>query len=516
MLDVLTAPEGAFFFDKAMITIDTKKKQIKDLVAVSRMKDTVGVSKQAEKLIVQSRRVVDDAVDNGKVIYGITTGFGAFKNKTISKDETGLLQKNLIHSHAVGVGKFLPTESVRGIMFLMANYLSKGVSGAQLNTINTLLEMLNKGVHPLVPEKGSVGSSGDLAPSAHVILVLIGEGEAEYKGVEMSGADAMKKAQIKPIELSSKEGLALINNTSTMTSISSHVLHDMEWLLKMADVAAALSLQALRGTDRAYDKRIHDVKPHKGQIATAANMRKLLRGSTYIDRARVQEAYSFRCIPQIHGGIREAYRYGYGVVETELNSVTDNPLIFGTDVISGGNFHGEPVAIAMDTIGIALSEIGNVSDRRIATLVDPSTSNGLPAFLVEKGGLNSGFMILQYTTAALASENKILAHPASVDSIPTSANIEDLVSMGTIAARKARDIFENVANILTIELMTACQAIDMRQKAGDKTLTLSPETKKVYNAIRKIVPYFAQDEIYYPYMRAVRTQLHALSQLALI
>lgn len=487
----------------------------KDLVAVARDREQLELSPQTKSKVLKARAAVEKAVEDGKVIYGISTGFGAFKNKVISKEETGKLQENLILSHSVGVGKFLPTEAVRGLMFLMINYLSKGYSGIRWETIDTLRQMLNKGVHPLVPEKGSVGSSGDLAPSAHMALVLIGKGEAEYKGKVISGAQAMKLAKITPVKLSSKEGLAIINNTSTMTSVSSLLLHDTEWLIKASTISLAMSLQALRGTDRAYDPRIHAIKPHKGQIDTAKELRDLLSGSTFVDKSRIQEAYSFRCSPQIHGAIREAFDYVKHVVTTEMNSVTDNPLVFtdnGMDVISGGNFHGEPVAIAMDTLGIALSEVGNVSERRTAALVDPSTNNGLPAFLVEKGGLNSGLMIIQYSAAALVSENKVLAHPASVDSIPTSANIEDLVSMGTIAARKAREIFENSANVLTIELIVACQGIDMRKKE-DKTLKLSPKTQKIYDYIRKIVPYFPVDTIYYPYMRSVRNNLEKIAAL---
>jgi len=488
----------------------------KELVAVARNFERLEVSPKTKTRVISARKVVEEAVSNGKVMYGISTGFGAFKDTVISKDQTAELQENLILSHSVGVGNNFPTEVVRGLMFLMANYLSKGYSGVRWELIETLVAMLNRKVHPLVPEKGSVGSSGDLAPSAHMALVMLGKGEAEYKGQAMTGGQALKKAGIKPLKLSSKEGLAIINNTSTMTSLSALLLHDISWLTKVTDIAASLSLQGLRGTDKAYDPRIHRLKPHKGQVDTAENMARLIKGSTFIDKNRIQEAYSFRCIPQIHGAVKEAISYVERVVTTELNSVTDNPLIFsqsGVEVLSGGNFHGEPVAIAMDTLGIAISELGNISERRVAALVDPSTNNGLPAFLVEKGGLNSGMMIIQYTAAALVSENKIFAHPASVDSIPTSANVEDLVSMGTIAARKAREIFENVANVLTIELIVACQAIDMRKKLGDKNLKLSLATQKVYDKIRKIVPYFAKDSIYYPYMRSLRENLEHISRV---
>lgn len=486
-----------------------------DVVGVARNFNKISIAPIAKKKILKARQTVEKVVQEGKVVYGISTGFGAFKNQVINKEDSGKLQENLILSHAVGVGNYLPTEVVRGLMFLMINYLSKGYSGIRLQTIETLKQMLNKNVHPLVPEKGSVGSSGDLAPSAHMALVLIGRGEAEYQGRHMSGAKAMRLAKIKPVQLSSKEGLAIINNTSTMTSIASLVLHDSKWLIKLASISAALSLQALRGTDRAYDKRIHAIKAHKGEVDTAAELRKLLSGSTLVDRSRVQDAYSFRCVPQVHGAIREAFDYANHVVTTEINSVTDNPLVLGkesVDLISGGNFHGEPVAIAMDTLGIALSELANISERRMAALVDPANNNGLPAFLVEKGGLNSGFMIIQYSAASLVSENKVLAHPASVDSIPTSANTEDLVSMGTIAARKAREIFENAANVLTMEIIVACQAIEMRKKAN-KSLKLSPKTQKIFNFARRIVPYFPSDTTYYPYMRELRKNLHKIVEV---
>jgi histidine ammonia-lyase len=399
----------------------------------------------------------------------------------------------------------------------MINYLSKGYSGIRFETIETLVQMLNKRVHPLVPEKGSVGSSGDLAPSAHIALVLIGKGEAEYKNKIMSGEKAMKLAGIKPIRLSSKEGLAIINNTCAMTSISSLLLYDTQWLIKLSSIASALSIQALRGTDMAYDPRIHQLKPHKGQIETAKELRNLLKGSTFLDRKRVQDSYSFRCVPQVHGAVREAFDYVSKVVNIETNSVTDNPLVFPSpepepQVLSGGNFHREPVAIAMDTLGIALSELGNISERRIATLIDPNLNNGLPAFLTENGGLNSGFMITQYLAASLVSENKVLAHPASVDSIPTSANVEDIVSMGTIAARKAREIFENTANILAIELIAACQAIDIR-KRKEPSLKLSKNSEKVYNFVRKTVPYFEKDKVFYPYIKLIRSKLEKIAEL---
>lgn len=493
---------------------DENATNISDLVHVARYGDKVTLSPNSKNKVLSSRKAIEKVIESGKVKYGITTGFGAFKEKVINKNQTEKLQRNLILSHSVGVGNFFPKEVVRGMMFIMVNYLSKGYSGIKLETLNALIQMLNKGVHPLVPEKGSVGSSGDLAPSAHIALVLIGEGEAEYQGKVISGSQALKKAGIKPIKLASKEGLAIINNTSAMTSIASLLLYDCDWLTQVAVISASLSLQALMGTDNAYDLRIHKLKPHEEQIRVAKFLNELLEESKFINRDRVQEAYSFRCVPQVHGAIGNMLNYAKGIVSTELNSVTDNPLIFtGTDidVISGGNFHGEAVALALDAVGMALSELGDISERRLASLLDPSTNNELPAFLIENGGINSGLMITQYTAAALVSENKVLSHPASVDSIPTSANVEDIVSMGTIAARKARDIFENVATILSIELIAACQGIDLRRKASEKKLELSPVTDKVYKLIRNKVPYFEKDDLYKKYIEVMRANLRNIA-----
>lgn len=477
----------------------------RDVIKVSRENCPVTLSPQARKLIEKSREAVLQIIANKQIAYGITTGFGAFKNTVIEQEEVKKLQENLILSHAVGVGEPFPEDIVRGIMFLVANYLSKGHSGVRPVLVETVIEMLNKEVHPIIPQKGSVGSSGDLAPSAHMALVLLGKGEAMYKGKRMKGDKAMKLAGIPIIRLEAKEGLAITNNTTAQTSLACHALSEANKLLGLADICGALSTEALRGTEKAFDARIHELKPHTGQKFVTERLRKLLKGSTMVDNDKTQDQYSLRCMPQIHGAVRDAVAYAEGVITTEINSVTDNPLIFpnetgGADVISGGNFHGEPIAIALDTLGHAISEIANISDRRIAALLDPATNNGLPAFLAEHGGVNSGMMILQYTTASLASENKILSHPASVDSIPTSANIEDLVSMGTIAARKAFEITQNVKNVLAIELLVASQAIDFRLK---QKLTLGKMTQKIYNAVREIAPYFEKDTIYYPYIKKV-------------
>jgi histidine ammonia-lyase len=453
---------------KIIITGDTLT--LEEVAAVCRNYEEVELSDYAVQKIIESRKVVDEFVENEKVVYGITTGFGKFSDVTISKEESKTLQENLIISHAVGAGKPFETEVVRGIMLLRINNLAKGYSGARLVTVQTMIEMLNKRVHPIVPEKGSLGASGDLAPLSHMVLPMIGLGQAEYMGQVMTGKEAMEKAGIPVIELTAKEGLALINGTQVMTAVGALTLYDALNIVKAADIAAALSFEAQNGVVDALDYRLHEIRPHKGQIETAKILSELLAGSKMTTRQgeiRVQDAYSLRCVPQVHGASKDAISYVKEKVETEMNSVTDNPIIFPEtkEGISGGNFHGQPMALAFDFLGIALAELANVSERRIERLVNPALS-GLPAFLVDHGGLNSGYMIVQYSAAALVSENKILAHPASVDSIPSSANQEDHVSMGTIAARKAKEIMENVRRVLATEILCACQGIDLRGNKG--------------------------------------------------
>lgn len=469
---------------------------LEDLVAVCREFKEVELSEEAKKNIIKSRQTVDEFVENEEVVYGITTGFGKFSDVTISKEETKLLQENLIVSHAVGAGEPFDTEIVRGIMLLRINSLAKGYSGVRIETIQTLVDMLNKRVHPIIPEKGSLGSSGDLAPLSHMVLPMLGLGMAEYEGKIMPGKEAMDKAGIDIIELTSKEGLALINGTQAMTSVGALTVYDALNLLKVADIAAALSFEANNGVVNALDNRIHELRPHKGQIDTAKILLQLLKDSkmtTKQGEIRVQDAYALRCVPQVHGASKDAINYIKQKVEIEINSVTDNPLVFGDtkEGISGGNFHGQPMALVFDFLGIALAEIANISERRLERLVNPALS-GLPAFLVEKGGLNSGFMIVQYSAAALVSENKVLAHPASVDSIPSSANQEDHVSMGTIAARKAREIMKNVRRVLAMEIMAACQAIDLR---GNKGLGIG--TKPAYDLVRQHVEKLEDDRPLY-------------------
>ena len=464
-----------------------------EVAAVCRKNAKVVLSDEARENILASRQVVDKLVDDDAVVYGITTGFGRFSNVTISQEECKLLQKNLIITHAVGAGDPFPRDVARGIMLLRINNISKGFSGTRLCVVETLVEMLNRGVTPIIPEKGSLGASGDLAPLSHMVLPMLGLGKAEFEGEVLDGGEAMKRAGIPTIELVAKEGLALINGTQAMTSVGSLAVYDAIEMMKVADIAAALAFEANRGVIDALDPRLHDVRPHDGQRATAANLRNLLAESGNTTRQaeiRVQDAYSLRCVPQVHGASRDAINYIKSKVEIEINSVTDNPIIFKETMqgISGGNFHGQPMALPFDFLGIALSELANISERRMERLVNPDLG-GFPAFLVKNGGLNSGFMIVQYSAAALVSENKVLAHPASVDSIPSSAGQEDHVSMGTIAARKAADILANVRRVLAMEIMCSCQAIDLAGNA-DK---LGKGTKPAYDTIRKVCAMLEDD-----------------------
>ena len=469
---------------------------LRQIVNVARQGANVTLSPLAEKNIIKSRGVVNKLVEDSKIVYGVTTGFGMFSETFIEKEFTNSLQKNLIVSHAVGAGDFFKDEVVRAAMLLRINNFAKGYSGIRPETVNTLIRMLNEGVTPLVPEKGSLGASGDLVPLAHMVLPLLGLGQARYKGKVMDGKAVMDAAGIPTQELTQKEGLALINGTQFMTAVGALAVYDAIELLKVADIAAAMSFEAQNGIVDALDPRMHAIRPHKGQIDTARIVSDLLKGSKNVTRQgekRVQDAYSLRCTPQVHGASKDAVHYVQEKVEIEINSVTDNPIVFSEtgEAISGGNFHGQPMALSFDFLGIALAEIADVAERRIERMVNSALS-GLPSFLVERGGVNSGYMIVQYTAAALVSENKVLAHPASVDSIPSSANQEDHVSMGTIAARKAREILENARRVLAIELMCACQAIDLR---GDKGMGLG--TGAAYRCVRNVVPFLTEDRPLY-------------------
>ncbi|MBM4465466.1 MAG: histidine ammonia-lyase [Chloroflexi bacterium] len=505
-------------FEGNTITLDGESLTIEDVVTVARSWAApegihVKIAAKAQEKIERARRAVEAFIERGEIIYGVTTGFGAFKDRVISPEQTEELQHNLLMSHAAGVGRPLDEATVRALMLIRANTLAKGHSGIRLETLEALLALIKRGVYPVIPAKGSLGASGDLAPLAHMSLVLIGEGEAFYRGDRMSGAEALRRAGLAPIKLGAKEGLALINGTAVMAAIGALTTWQAEGLSRVADVAGALSLEALHGMAQAFDERIHAARPHGHQMDCAAHLRRLVEGSEFLrldDPNHVQDAYSLRCIPQVHGAVRAAISHARQVIETELDSATDNPLIFFEDdgravCLSGGNFHGEPLALVMDYLAIALAELSNISERRLARLLDETSNQGtLPAFLIRQGGLNSGFMMTQYTAAALASENKVLAHPASVDTIPTSANIEDHVSMGCSAALKAREVLENTESILALELLAAAQGVDFRREMLGGAPRLGKGTAVAYELIRQRVPFLEQDTIMYPYIEAVR------------
>jgi histidine ammonia-lyase len=473
----------------------------------------VTLAPEAGVKIRRAQGAIQKFVESGEIIYGVTTGFGAFKDRLISAEDVKQLQRNIIMSHAVGVGPPLDAATTRAMMLIRINTLAKGHSGIREETLQLLIAMLNDGMHPIIPSQGSLGASGDLAPLAHMSLPLIGLGEVIYQGERMTTSDAFAKAGFSVIELEAKEGLALTNGTAMMAAIGVLITIQAENLLCVADIAGCLSLEALHGTAAAFDERIHAVRPHPRQIECAAYLRKLLEESTFTrsgDTLDVQDAYTLRCIPQVHGAIRDAVLYSRWVLNIELNAATDNPLLFFDEssgeasVLSGGNFHGEPVAIAMDYLALALTELGNISERRLTRLTDESSNQeALPAFLTEHGGLNSGFMLTQYTAAALASENKVLAHPASSDTIPTSANMEDHVSMGATAARQAAQIADNVERILSLELLAAAQGIDFRRKVLGPGAKMGKGTQVAYDNIRRHVDFLERDATMQPLIEAV-------------
>ncbi|HSL93299.1 MAG TPA: histidine ammonia-lyase [Bacillota bacterium] len=470
---------------------------LQHIVAVSRDGAEVTLAEDARLKVRASRKYVEELVRQERPVYGITTGFGKFCDTFISAHQTAELQHNLIVSHACGVGQPYSTDVVRAMMLLRVNALAKGYSGVREDVLDLLVSFLNERVHPVVPCQGSLGASGDLAPLAHMVLPMLGEGLAEVDGEVVSGAEALLRRGIPFLTLSSKEGLALINGTQAMGANLALALHDARITLKTVLVAAGLTHQALRGITAAYDERVSLVRPHPGQRAVALSLVRLLKDSvltTVPGELRVQDAYSLRCIPQVYGACLTALCHAEQVAEVEFNSATDNPLVFAEqdDVISAGNFHGEPLALVADYLSMAVAEIANMSERRIERLVNPQLS-GLPAFLTRSGGVNSGFMIAQYTAAALVSENKVLAHPASVDSIPSSANQEDHVSMGGMACRKLRDIVTNTQRVVGIELITACQAVDFQGPSG-----LSPATSPAYHLVRREVMPLGDDRVMYP------------------
>jgi histidine ammonia-lyase len=462
----------------------------------------------------RTRAVIEAIAGGGEsapAVYGVNTGFGALAEVRISADQIAQLQKNLVRSHSVGVGDPLPQDTVRAMMLLRAAVLARGHSGARPRVCELLCELLERGVHPQIPRRGSVGASGDLAPLAHLALALIGEGEVEYDGAAMPAAEALNKVGLEPLALAAKEGLTLLNGTQHMTAIGCLQIHDARSTCTLADLAGAMSLEALKGTRRAFDARVVEARPQPGALASAALLRRVLEEHSELmdshrDCGKVQDPYSLRCMPQVHGATRDVVEFVAGVLEREANSSTDNPLVFvdddaphGGELISGGNFHGQPVAIALDNAAVGLAELANISERRIEQLVNPYLSSGLPPFLAPNSGLNSGFMMAQVTAAALVSENKILAHPASVDSIPSSAGREDHVSMGATAALKLMQIHDHVRTVLAIELLCGAQAIDLRRP--DKP---GPSLQAVHACIRDVVTTMEQDRPIYKDIAAVR------------
>ena len=453
-----------------------------------------------------SRAVIDGLIESDRAVYGVNTGFGKMATVRISREEIRHLQLNLVRSHAAGVGAPLAEPETRAVLALRANALAKGYSGVRPVVAETLCAMLNRGVHPVIPSQGSVGASGDLAPLAHLAQVAIGEGEARYAGRKMPGGEAMRAAGIAPLELGAKEGLALLNGTQAMLAMLALALREAENAVDSADVATALSLDALRGSPAAFDARIAQVRPYAGHAATARNLERLNRGSEIREShrsadkdPRVQDPYSLRCAPQVHGAVRDALAQIRSTLTIELNSATDNPLVFADsgEVISGGNFHGQPLAMAADQMAVALATLGGISERRIEQMTNPQTSQ-LPAFLVREAGLNSGFMILQVAAAALASELKAQAVPYSVDSIPTSANQEDYVSMGMGAARRIGPMLANLRNILAIELLAACQGLDFLAP-----LRTGVEARSAYEIVRALSKRVDSDRTLAPDIEAV-------------
>lgn len=484
------------------IQLDGHTLTIENLYRASTEPSHISIAPSSFQAMRRSRALINEWLAKREIIYGVTTGFGEFSNVHIPPDKIEELQENLIKSHAAGAGEPLPPEVVRAMIILRVNALAKGFSGIKPETVQFIAKFFNSGIVPVIPSQGSVGSSGDLVQLAHLVLAMMGKGKSyKFKSQRSnfnseSSRISLQRAHLKPLHLSAKEGLALINGTQMMTAFAALIVYEAKQLCVLADIAAALSVEALKGTDTAFDERIHKLRPYKGQLDSAKNLRTLLRGSEIreshrYNHDRVQDAYSLRCVPQVHGASRDALRYVEETVAIEINSANDNPLIFPNEKqhLEGGNFHGQPIALAMDFAAIALSEFANISERRTERMVNGSLS-GLPRFLTENAGLNSGMMIAQYTAASLVSENKVLAHPASVDSIPTSANQEDHNSMGSIAAQKCWRVLKNAQTVIAIEMLTAAQAIDFHAP-----LKCGKGTRAAYNTVRKHVQHLHRDRV---------------------
>ncbi len=475
------------------IFLDGLRLTRRDFYAVANGEQSVGLAPRAITAMGRSRALVEKIIAEKQLVYGVTTGVGSLSTEHIDPAAARELQLNVVRSHCCGVGQPLDPMETRGLLLLRANTLARGLSGVRPLIAEMLCTFLNHDIHPVVPRRGSVGASGDLAPLAHVALALVGEGDVVFRGRRQRAATALHTLRIKPLTLEAKEGLSLVNGTQAMLSVGLLALRHAELLVDTADVAGALSLDALRGSTRAFDERLHAARPHPGQMISARNLARLIRGSTinksHQGCSRVQDAYSLRCMPQVHGAVRDALGYAARVFEIEMNSATDNPLVFAREgeVISGGNFHGQPLALALDMMALALTQLGGIAERRVDRLVNPLTSE-LPAFLTRSPGLESGLMLAQVAAAALASENKVLAHPASADSIPTSGNKEDFVSMGMAAGLKLKQVNENVQNILAIELLCACKALDLL--APLRSGRLAEQARQL---VRSVSPHIARD-----------------------
>jgi histidine ammonia-lyase len=487
------------------VELDGEHLSIADVCQVAQRGAPVSLSAVAIAKMKTSREPVERMAAGEEPIYGVNTGVGLLADIRIPRDQLDQLQLNVVRSHAAGVGPPLPSSVVRAMMLIRANVLAKGFSGIRPLVAAALCDLLNRGVTPVIPEQGSVGASGDLAPLAHMALVLIGEGEAEYQGVSFIGAEALARSGLAPIEFHPKEGLSLINGTQAMLAVGCLELEASYTLAQTADVVSALTLDALRGTPRAFDPRIHAARPHPGQLESAARLNQLLEGSeirqSHITCRRVQDAYSLRCVPQVHGAVRDALAEAQRVFSIELNSATDNPLVFGDEILSGGNFHGEPLAFQLDFLAVALSALAAISERRIDRLVNPALNEDLPPFLASHAGLESGLMMAQVSAAALVAENRVLAHPASTGSITTSGNKEDFVSMGMTAALKFQRVVRNTRAVLAIEALTAARALDLLAP-----LHTSPVLEHVRTRVRRVSPPLTGD-------RALHHDIRAIEQL---
>ncbi|HEY0384905.1 MAG TPA: histidine ammonia-lyase [Pyrinomonadaceae bacterium] len=488
-----------------MLELSGQRLSLAEVNEVARGALSVGLAEEARRKVEKARHVIGKILAEGRVVYGVNTGFGKLSDVHIAPTELRALQLNLVRSHACGLGPALSESETRALLLLRANVLALGYSGARTEVLDMLLELLERKVHPVIPEKGSVGASGDLAPLAHLALVVIGEGEAVYLGERMAGALALKRAGLAPLSLEAKEGLALLNGTQAMAAVGGLALHRALRLVRLADVAGAMTLEALRGTPAAFDERIHMGRPHAGQIAVAAHLRELLseseiRASHLENDPRVQDAYSLRCMPQVHGAVRAALEHAREAVEIETGAATDNPLVFAEseEVISGGNFHGAPLALSFDYAALALTDLASISERRIERLVNPDLNEGLPAFLTANAGMSSGFMIAQVSAVALLNEMKVLAHPASIDNVPTSGGKEDHVSMGMTAATKLRAIVENAEHVIAIELLAAAEGLEYRAPLQPGRGVL-----RAYRTVRARVPRLLQDRALAPDIESI-------------